>query len=551
MDTEFTLTQKRALAIATVLAILFAAFFLRRYFILIVVAAVVAYLFSPLYNRLKKRLGTGASATLTLLAVFASIIVPLGLIGLLAVVQITEMVKSVAGWVERTDLSTLGDKTLKFVNELLARVPFADVTVTPEMLRKAITTVAQRGGEWLLHILQGAAGGVVGGITAAILFVYVFISLLTNKDAVQNLIRQLNPLGEEVTDLYLAKMGAMVGGTVRGQFVIALCQGISGAISIYIAGFHDGFFIFAILLSALSVIPLGSGIITIPFGIGMILFGNVFGGVFVILFHLIAVTNIDNFLRPILVPQEARLDSALMLLSVFAGIGMFGAFGIVIGPVLMIVIVTTISVYLAVYKGVPMEHARRRELPEEEAPLGMADAQGTAVRAGGTRSRTPRPRRPRRNPRLNQPLREEFDDALACFVGGVAVQLAELQGQHRVRHLAESVLVALLRADLDDLERVAEPVLQRLEALARRQRVFAEPQAQRAQSLVGDPFARRSSTPLRTGRDRFSAWPSARSAATAGSAPGPTRCRRRRRPARSRRSSTRLSPRRPCPASSR
>ena len=67
------------------------------------------------------------------------------------------------------------------------------------------------------------------------------------------------------------------------------------------------------------------------------------------------VTNIDNFLRPILVPREARLDSALMLLSVFAGITMFGAFGIVIGPVLMIVIVTTISVYLAVYKGVPLE----------------------------------------------------------------------------------------------------------------------------------------------------------------------------------------------------
>jgi predicted PurR-regulated permease PerM len=72
-------------------------------------------------------------------------------------------------------------------------------------------------------------------------------------------------------------------------------------------------------------------------------------------FHLIVVTNIDNFLRPILVPRAARLDSALMLLAVFAGIAMFGAWGIVIGPVLMIVIVTTISVYLAVYKDVPME----------------------------------------------------------------------------------------------------------------------------------------------------------------------------------------------------
>jgi predicted PurR-regulated permease PerM len=355
METEFTLTQRRALAVATVIAILFGAYFLRTYFILIVVAAVVAYLFSPLYDRLNKRLGTGLSATVTLLAAFASVIVPVGLIGLIAVVQISEMVKSVAEWVQRTDMSTLGDKTLKLVNELLSRVPFADITVTPEMIRKAMTTVGQNGGQWLLHTLQGAAGGLIGGITAAILFLYVFISLLTNKDAVQRLIRQLNPLGEEVTDLYLAKMGAMVNGTVRGQFIIAVCQGVAGAISIYIGGFHDGFFIFAIILSALSVIPLGSGVITIPFGIGMMLFGNVFGGIFVILFHLIVVTNIDNFLRPILVPREARLDSALMLLSVFAGIGMFGAFGIVIGPVLMIVIVTTISVYLAVYKGVPLE----------------------------------------------------------------------------------------------------------------------------------------------------------------------------------------------------
>ena len=50
MDTEFTLTQKRALAVATVVAILFGAYFLRGYFILIVVAAVVAYLFTPLYQ---------------------------------------------------------------------------------------------------------------------------------------------------------------------------------------------------------------------------------------------------------------------------------------------------------------------------------------------------------------------------------------------------------------------------------------------------------------------------------------------------------------------
>ena len=355
MDTEFTLTQKRALAVATAIAIVFGAYFLRGYFILVVVAAVAAYLFSPLYTRLNRRMSTGLSATLTLLAAFAAVIVPLGLCVFLAVVQITTMVERVAVWVQRTDLSALGDQTLKWVNEALARVPFVDVTVTPDSLRDSMTTVAQEVGKWLLGILQGAAGGAFGAITAAILFLYVFISLLTNRDKVRLLIRRLNPLGEEITDLYMSKMGAMVKGTVMGQFVIAVCQGVAGAASIYIAGFHQGFFLFAVLLSALSVIPLGSGIVTIPFGIGMILFGNVFGGVFVIVFHIIVVTNIDNLLRPILVPREARLDPALMLLAVFAGLTMFGAWGIVIGPVLMIVIVTTISVYLAVYKGVPMD----------------------------------------------------------------------------------------------------------------------------------------------------------------------------------------------------
>ncbi|ULE31386.1 AI-2E family transporter [Mycobacterium sp. IDR2000157661] len=363
MDTEFTLTQRRALAVATVAAIAFGAYFLRGYFILVVVAAVVAYLFSPLYRRLNKRLGSGLSATITLLTAIAAVIVPLSLFVFLAVVQITTMVERVADWVARTDLSALGDRALQFVNELLARVPYVDTTVTPQSLQGSMTRVAQEAGQWLLGLLQGAAGGAFGALTAMILFIYVFLSLLINRDRVLLLIRRLNPLGEEVTDLYMAKMGAMVKGTVMGQFVIAVCQGVAGAASIYIAGFHQGFFLFAVLLSALSVIPLGSGIVTIPFGIGMILFGNIFGGVFVIAFHIIVVTNIDNFLRPILVPREARLDAALMLLAVFAGISMFGAWGIVIGPVLMIVIVTTISVYLSVYKGVPMQ---RPEVDDEK-----------------------------------------------------------------------------------------------------------------------------------------------------------------------------------------
>ena len=363
MDTEFTVTQKRALAVATVLAVGFGAYFLRGQFMLVVVAGVVAYLFTPLFRRLSKRLSTGLSATLTLLAALLVVVVPISGAVAIGVVQITAMIRNVSQWVSRNDMGALGTRALQAANDLLSQIPYLHhVTLTPESVQKWIITFAQRAGEWGLNVLQTAAGGLFGALAGAVIFIYVFISLLVNGDDVVLLIRRLNPLGGDVTDLYLAKMGAMVRGTVLGQFVIALAQGVSGAISIYIAGFHDGFFIFAILLSALSVIPLGGGIVSIPFGIGMALFGNIGGGLFVILFHILVVTNIDNVLRPILVPKAARLDSALMLLSVFSGIAMFGFLGLVIGPVLMIVVVTTISVYLAVYKGVPLSE------PEPDEP---------------------------------------------------------------------------------------------------------------------------------------------------------------------------------------
>lgn len=232
LRTDFTATQKRALAVATVLAIVLGAYFLRSYLMVVVVAAVAAYLFNPLYRWFGRRCGNGLSLTLTILSALVALVIPLGLVILLAAGQINVMIRSVSDWVAHTDLSALGDRALRLVNEAVDRVPFlAGVDVTPAMIQERLSTVAQRAGEWALGVLTGFAGGVAGGLTAAVLFVYVFASLLSNQDAVRTLIRKLNPLGEDVTDLYLEKMAAMVRGAVFGQFVIAVAQGVAGAVS--------------------------------------------------------------------------------------------------------------------------------------------------------------------------------------------------------------------------------------------------------------------------------------------------------------------------------
>jgi predicted PurR-regulated permease PerM len=363
---EFSVTQKRALVVMTVIALVFGAYFLRSYLILMAIAAVLAYLFAPLYQRLRRRFNTGISATLTLLASIAVVGIPLAGVIFLAVLQISEMVTGISHWLAQNDLTSLGQQLLNSTNQALAKVPFMHITLTPESVRGTIAKIGQNAGQIALEFARESVGSLAGIVTSVIIFLYVFLALIVNGDKVVALFRDLNPLGHEVSDIYLAKIGAMVTATVRGQFVIAVCQGVAGAVSIYIGGIHDGFFMFVIFLTVLSFIPLGSGIITIPLGIGMALFGNITGGIFVVVFHVVVVTSIDNLLRPFLVPKSAHLNAALMLLSVFAGLKMFGFWGIVLGPVLMIIIVTTISVYLAVYKGAPLDTLNQDDEPHKK-----------------------------------------------------------------------------------------------------------------------------------------------------------------------------------------
>lgn len=341
-----TQTQRKAIGIAIVLALLGGALFLRPYFSLIVVAIIFAFLFNPFYSRLLKKWNNpGRASMLTFLFALVATIVPVILIILFSVKQVDNLVNNT----DFTEFSKTLTNLMADINAWLARF---SIHIDGSKIGAQLSSVVKTVGQSLFSGIPELFSSFIGFITSAIIFIYVFLSLLKNSDKVLGLIRVLNPLGEQISNLYITKMSAMTKATVRGQFIIAFCQGLESAIVLSIAGLSHLFFFFLVTLTALSVVPMGAGIVTIPIGIVLILTGHVWEGVLIIANHLIIVTNIDNVLRPKLVPREARLDPALMILAVFSGVAYFGFMGIVLGPVLMIVIVTTIEVYLEVYRGI-------------------------------------------------------------------------------------------------------------------------------------------------------------------------------------------------------
>ncbi len=345
-------SQKKALAIATIVALVVGFFFLKMYLMLIAVAAIVAYLFQPVYKWLINRgYKEGRASIITFLVTLLAVIIPLSFVIFFSLAQLSQLSKTVSSESINVDFSKIGQEIVNAVNNFASNNGLS-FRISEESISNAINKIVQDISSNLVNWLANSISGFFAMITTFIIYIYVFLSLLINQKKLIKTLSTFNPLGERITNVYLSKMGAMTKAMVRGQFIIAVLQGLASALGLYIVGFHSLFFFFFLILTVLSFIPLGAGIVTIPLGIILILFGDVWQGIFVIANHLIVVTNIDNIMRPRLVPKDARLDPALTILSVFAGLAMFGFVGIVLGPVLMIVILTTIQMFLEVFRNV-------------------------------------------------------------------------------------------------------------------------------------------------------------------------------------------------------
>ena len=342
-------TQRKILAIVTVLALLIGAWFMSQYIILILFSALVVILFNPVYHWLLAKGRSPQKAALYTMFISAlAVIIPLGLISVVTFFQIDHLVNKIAAGSYPHNFSDYTTDAINAINRFLAELG-TSYRLSINGIAQAISTAAENFGKALLGGVVSSISGFFGFITPAIIFIYVFLSMIVHQDKILDIVKKLNPLGDKVSDLYFERIGAMTKATVRGQFIIALCQGTESAVVLALAGLGDLFFFFWMLLTVLSVIALGAGIVTIPIGIAMFLMGDHWQGILIVMNHLLIVTNIDNVLRPKLVPRHARLDPALMILAVFAGLGLFGFFGIVLGPVLMIILVTTVQMYLEVF----------------------------------------------------------------------------------------------------------------------------------------------------------------------------------------------------------
>lgn len=343
---QLTPSQHSFLNWTAIIALLFILFVFSRFAAAIIGACIAAFIFTPVFNRYTRATKgrRGLSLSLTMLTAFLALVIPLAGFIWLGVEQVQNLLDYVSKYINSDFVNTAPSVAADTLNQLTARFGFGSIAIDSSQLLSFFGDTIKAIGDFILSTITESLGGIPSLITNSIIFLYVFSAMITSHKKLIAYIGRLNPLGPEITQLYVKKAAAMTSAMIKGQFVVAAAQGVTGALFLHIAGIHY-FALFAIVLSVLSIIPLGGGILTIPIGIIMILSGNVGGGLFILLTHFLIITNIDNVLRPRLVPKSVRLNPALTMISVLAGVMIFGFAGIVLGPVLFIVALTTLDLY--------------------------------------------------------------------------------------------------------------------------------------------------------------------------------------------------------------
>lgn len=135
-----------------------------------------------------------------------------------------------------------------------------------------------------------------------------------------------------------------VDASVYGVIVLAVIQGILGGLAFLVLGLPDPF-VWGAVMVVLSTIPVtGSFLVWGPAAVYLAATGRWGAALLLAAWGLLVIGLIDNFLRPKLMGQKARVHELLLFFAVLGGLVVFGVAGLVFGPVLLAVTLSLLDV---------------------------------------------------------------------------------------------------------------------------------------------------------------------------------------------------------------
>lgn len=348
------LTSKNWLYVALA-AVLIGILFVWPFLSVIALAMLIAFLFNGVYTRLSRRLRPGFAATLTLLWSILILVIPVILILVFTFIQLTHLATELTATfsAENAAVPASVQTFINWVNTTIGPIVGNDAVITSGGIIDFFKTALPDIINGVIAFVTSFLGGIPVAIALTVMYLFLFFECLIYGKKIINSVVALSPFQPDITRMFLARVGLMANAMAKGQLLISfIISLLSTLILTFCLGLGEYFFLMLVAFTALNLVPLGCGIIVIPITLIAMVFGNFWGGLIAFLLYLVA-ANLDDFIRPYIIPKAITLTPGLTALSAFGGIVLFGLIGVVYGPIIMILVVTAIQMYLDYYDKQP------------------------------------------------------------------------------------------------------------------------------------------------------------------------------------------------------
>jgi predicted PurR-regulated permease PerM len=192
---------------------------------------------------------------------------------------------------------------------------------------------------------------------------FTLFYLFRDVDRVVQAARRLVPLASGPTELLAGRAKEVIFAAVFGHVFVAAVQGILGGMAFWALGVPAPV-AWGALMACLALIPMvGPAFVYIPASFVLIGMDQELKGVILLTFGFVVISTVDNVIRSVLVSDRARVHPLVVFFGVLGGVFAFGAVGILVGPVLIVV------------AGALMEMTRLSLFPDESGPAVVAAPQ--------------------------------------------------------------------------------------------------------------------------------------------------------------------------------
>lgn len=316
-------------------------------------ALMLALVVFPLRERFARKWPTSPNAVaglLTLLIV-VTVVVPVLVLAGLFVREAALMVPAVSAWL--TEHQAQGfDGLPEGVKGLWTSLDAFFTRVQFDVKAATIDAVKQVGNK---AAAVGAAllAGFLGVLFTLLILILALFFFLRDGPRMVKLVIDLVPMEEHNKALVIQNLDRTLVAMVRGSVITAVAQGSLTGVGLAIFGVP-----FPVLLGFLavfmSVVPfVGATLVWAPGVIYLLVTGEIWPALGLLLWGLFAVGLIDNFLRPIVVGGAAQLPTALLFLGVLGGLQVYGVLGGLISPLVIAGVIAFARIYRESYLDAP------------------------------------------------------------------------------------------------------------------------------------------------------------------------------------------------------